>query len=100
MTVPNEGSSINYEVPPISIFDLVPYKNCVGEQVVCVDDYGSNKVKRGEIYTVTKFKNGHIWIDKFKDYQAIWFSGSRFKKYKAVYNRIEYTLQINVKERK
>lgn len=92
-TVGNEGSTVKYDIPN-TIFDLVPYKNCVGEQVICVDDYGISDVKIGEVFTVIEQFNeqyGYIRLDKFKDYPLKWFGPDSFKKCNVIYNGIEYT---------
>jgi hypothetical protein len=101
-TYREEDSAIKYAIPPHTIFNLVPYKNHVGEQVICIEDCcGTSgekfQVKRGEIFTVIKQENehfGYIWLDKFKDYPLMWFGSGSFKKLKATYNGIEYTCSL------
>lgn len=96
-TIGNEGSTQAYTTPPYTIFDLVPYKNHVGEKVICVSDHNTHDVKVGEVYTVVDQKNEHrgfVRIDKFKDYPNMWFGPGRFKKLKATYNGIEYALRV------
>lgn len=98
MTVKNEGSAIVYSIPPMSIFDLAPYKDNTGEKIICVDDSNSSDIKVGEVFTIVKQINnefGYIYLDKFKDYPLKWFGRDRFKKLKATYNGIEYTLVVN-----
>jgi hypothetical protein len=98
-TAGNEGSKTTYAIPPSTIFDLVPYKNEVGERVICVDAHGSSEVKVGEIFTVIGQTNkhfGYIRLDKFKDYPNMWFGPDSFKKLNVTYNGIEYTLRHGV----
>lgn len=90
-------NNIKYLIPPSTIFDLVPYKNNVGEKIICVDDHNSRDVKIGEVFTIIEQVNeqiGYIRIDKFKDYPNMWFGLGGFKKLKATYNGTEYTLRL------
>ena len=96
-TTGNDGSTQTYTIPPSTIFNLVPYKNHVGEKVVCISDHNNNNVKVGEVYTIVDQTNesfGYVRIDKFEKYPNMWFSPSAFKKLKATYNGIEYTLRV------
>lgn len=99
-TTGNEGSSIKYTIPPHTIFDLVPYKNHVGEQVICVEENtnSSDNIKVGEIFTVIDQTNehfGYIRLDRFKDFPLVWFGPGNFKKLKAKYNNVEYSLVVH-----
>jgi hypothetical protein len=97
MTANNEDSTQTYYTPPSSIFELVPYKNHIGEKVICVDDFGSKNVKVGEIYTVIDQQNeqyGYVRIDRYKDYPLMWFGPDRFRKCKASYDGREHTLTL------
>lgn len=96
MTVENKSGTIKYDIP-YTIFDLVPYKNNVGERVICVDDNNSDDIKVGEIFTIIEQTNeqfGYVRLDKFKDYPLKRFGSGRFKKLNATYDGKEYTLYL------
>ena len=95
-TYREDDSTQRYATPPNTIFNLVPYKNHEGEQIICVESSVNSdpQISAGEIFTVIEHKNGRIRLDKFKEYPHMWFGTDGFKRRKATYNGIEYTFAL------
>jgi hypothetical protein len=93
-TYREEDDTSKYAIPPFTVFNLVPYKNHVGELVVYIGDSDEYR-KRGEIFTVIEQVNGRIRLGKFKDHTC---GLDYFRRLKAIYNGIEYTIRLQNKE--
>lgn len=96
-TAPESSNTITIYTPPSTIFDLVPYKDHTGEQVICVSAHNQSGINIGEVHTIVEQTNeqfGYIRLEKFKEFPNMWFAPECFKKLKAIYDGKEYTLTV------
>ena len=67
MTVHNDDT-IEYKIPPNSIFNLTLYNIKIGEQIICISDHNMDSQKIGEIDTIIEENgNGYFHREKYKD---------------------------------